>query len=491
MNKNKNILIVEDEIFVAKDLEFLLINEGYNVLGIIASGKEAIKRSIELQPDLVLLDITLSDEISGFDVASVIQFHHIPVVFVTATTREKNQSEIAESGTFGFIMKPFKKDELLATVEIALSKDKKYKKLMESEEKYRTLFTNMQNGLAYHKIVYDEQGVTKDIIFLEINKAFEKLTGLVREKIIGKRMSDIWSEPNNALAAMIKIFSKVEQTGESTQVEKYIEDLNKYFLINIYSPKSGYFTTLIEDVSKRKQAEDSLKRANEELKNLTIYMDTKVEEEEKKIARNLHDGLGQLLTAIKINLSLLCKNHAGGEKFIEKFESMNEMLDSSIQLVQNITKELRPVVLDDLGIIAAIHSRLLDFEETSGIKTIFICEPQDFSLEPDLSTSIYKIFLEIITNIIRHAKTKKVIIKFRKSKTSLSLIVRDYGIGITKEQISNSHSFGFIGIRERLNIWKGTMKVEGIPEKGTTIKIQIPLTTNAWKSAVLSGEEND
>ncbi len=490
MSKNKNILIVEDEMLVAVDLELLLKKEGYNVLGIINSGEEAIKRSIELQPDLVLLDITLSDNVSGFDVASVLRFHQIPIVFITATNLKQKQSKITESETFGFIMKPFNNDELLVTIEIALSKDKKYKKLLESEEKYRTLFVNMQTGLAYYKVVLDEQGAPIDIIFLEINGAFEKLTGLVREKIIGKRMSDILSVSKNALTALIEIFSKVSLTGESSQMENYIEDLDKHFRINVYSPKRGYFTTIIEDITTRKLAVEKLNRAHEELHNLTIYMDTKVEEEEKKIARNLHEGLGQLLTAIKINLSLLCKNHSDGEKFMEKIESINEMLDSSIQLVQNITKELRSVVLDDLGIIAAIQSRLLDFEETSGIKTIFTYYPQDVSLDPDLLITIYKIFLEIYTNIIRHAKTEKVVIKLRKFKTSLTLYIRDFGIGITSEQISSSLSFGLIGIRERLTLWNGTMNVVGISGKGTTIKIRVHLS-NTIKSNVLSGERND
>jgi len=266
--------------------------------------------------------------------------------------------------------------------------------------------------------------------------------------------------------------------------------VDKHFRINVYSPKRGYFTTIIEDITTRKLAVEKLNRAHEELHNLTIYMDTKVEEEEKKIARNLHEGLGQLLTAIKINLSLLCKNHSDGEKFMEKIESINEMLDSSIQLVQNITKELRSVVLDDLGIIAAIQSRLLDFEETSGIKTIFTYYPQDVSLDPDLLITIYKIFLEIYTNIIRHAKTEKVVIKLRKFKTSLTLYIRDFGIGITSEQISSSLSFGLIGIRERLTLWNGTMNVVGISGKGTTIKIRVHLS-NTIKSNVLSGERND
>ncbi|NQV18904.1 MAG: sensor histidine kinase, partial [Armatimonadetes bacterium] len=229
----------------------------------------------------------------------------------------------------------------------------------------------------------------------------------------------------------------------------------------------------LQDITERKQAEELLNRSHEDLRNLTIYMNTKVEEEKKKIAREIHDGLGQLLTGIKMNLTLFGKNIVNEQNKTEKIDSIKKMLDTCIQTVHDITKELRPVILDDLGIIAALQTRIADFEESSGIKCEFTCRPQHFTVDSDLALSIYRIFLELLTNIIRHAKTKKVIVRFQKQKTKISLHVRDYGIGITEEQISSSLSFGLIGIRERLNIWNGKMEIEGVPGKGTTAKIQI------------------
>ena len=179
-----------------------------------------------------------------------------------------------------------------------------------------------------------------------------------------------------------------------------------------------------------------------------------------------------------MSLTLLGKNISDKQNTVERLDSMKKMLDSGIHLVQNISKDLRPLVLDDLGIIAALQTRVADFEESSGIKCDFICQPQHFTIDPDMALSIYRIFLELFTNIIRHAKAKKVSVGFKKQKTKISLNVRDYGVGITEEQISSLLSFGLISIRERLNIWKGKMKIEGIPGKGTTVKIQIPIYKN-------------
>ena len=362
--------------------------------------------------------------------------------------------------------------------------------LFKSEEKYRLLARNSIDLIWQMDLRLN---------FTYVSPNSKEVFGYTQEEWIGTNLSkyattkEFFNMARQALKSLknYKTFNFV--MFEAKMLKRNGEEFPVEIIGKILLNKHGLPVALqgsTRDITERKQAEEALQKTHEDLQNLTIYMNTKVEEEKKRIARNLHDELGQFLTALKINLTLLSKNDAREEIFLEKYEAMNEMLDSSIQLVQDVTKELRSTVLDDLGIIAAIDSYLLDFQETSGIKTNFICIPQNFSVDPDLSSSIYLIFKEIFTNIIRHANTKKVTVKFRNFKTNISLMIQDYGIGITEEQISNPLSFGLIGIRERLNIWQGTMKVEGIPGKGTTIKIRIPLSyTN--KSNILAGESND
>ncbi|NQT65287.1 MAG: PAS domain S-box protein [FCB group bacterium] len=182
MSRKKSILIVENEMIIAKDLEMILLNEGYNVLGIISSGEEAIKQIIELQPDLVLLDLTLRENISGIDVASFVQFHHIPVICITAHSEEQVSKEIAESGPYGYITKPFQKKDLQIAIDIALYKFKIEKKLQESEAKLKTILHTMPSGLFTIDL-------NKKINTW--NKEAETITGLKAKETIGKLCPEI------------------------------------------------------------------------------------------------------------------------------------------------------------------------------------------------------------------------------------------------------------------------------------------------------------
>jgi PAS domain S-box-containing protein len=354
------------------------------------------------------------------------------------------------------------------------------KKMQESEEKYRILFQTMVQGVTY-------QNLEGHII--SANPSAERILGLTLAQMMGGTSIDPrWKSihedgsdfPGDTHPSMIAL--KTGKEIQNVRMGVFHPGANEYIWIDINAvpqfrsgeTKPYQVYTTFTDITEYKQAEEELNKTHQDLLNFSIYTDTKIEEEKKKIAREIHDGLGQLLSALKINLVLIGKSFTKEKEIIKKFNEMRNMLDASLQIVHNTTKELRPVILDDLGIISALQSRFSDLKVSSGIEIDFIWQPIHFTLEPDLSLTVYRVFMEIITNIMLHAKTRKVTIKFRKNKTCLSLIIRDYGVGITVDQITSSLSFGLIGIRERLNIWQGKMSIDGVPGKGTTIKIRIP-----------------
>jgi signal transduction histidine kinase len=154
---------------------------------------------------------------------------------------------------------------------------------------------------------------------------------------------------------------------------------------------------------------------------------------------------------------------------------MSTLIDSTIQSVKRISSELRPGILDDLGIASAIEWQTEEFQSRTAIQYELELFPKDMVLDEKLSTALFRIFQEALTNITRHARASRVHISFKQKSGKVELKIRDNGKGISKEKIQDSQSFGLIGIRERIRSLDGKFQIKGIPNRGTTITVKIPL----------------
>jgi signal transduction histidine kinase len=163
------------------------------------------------------------------------------------------------------------------------------------------------------------------------------------------------------------------------------------------------------------------------------------------------------------------------ELLLTKTKSMSRLIDMTIQSVQRISSELRPGLLDDLGLSAAIEWQADEFENRTGIKCNVEVDPEEIVLDRDRSTTIFRIFQESLTNIARHANATMVNVSLKEESYTVGLKVSDNGKGITKEKISDPTSFGLIGMRERVHSFGGYLSITGTPKKGTTVKVRIPL----------------
>ena len=242
----------------------------------------------------------------------------------------------------------------------------------------------------------------------------------------------------------------------------------------------GNVSQIIEytlDITKRKRAEEELKESREQLRNLSAYLQSSREQERASIAREIHDDLGQTLTALKMDLSWLGKRlPPDKDLLIDKSKSMSKIIDTSIQTVRRIITDLRPGILDDLGLEAAIEWQAEDFQTRTGIKFELTLDPEINILDQEHSTAIFRILQETLTNVARHAKATNVNISMREEGGEVVLEVRDNGKGITETQSSHPKSFGLMGIRERAHVLGGKAKISGIPGKGTTVTVRIPLS---------------
>jgi signal transduction histidine kinase len=216
------------------------------------------------------------------------------------------------------------------------------------------------------------------------------------------------------------------------------------------------------------------------LRNLSTHQQRTREQERKKIAREIHDELGQALTALKMDLSWLSKRIPQQQRgVIEKTESMSRLIDNTINTLRRIASELRPSLLDDLGIIAAIEWQASQFEKTSGIKCRVRKSFRSLSLGQDHSLAAFRILQESLTNVLRHAAATEVKIGLDKASGNLIIDIVDNGRGISHEECYDQKSLGLTGMRERALSIGGEVIINGITGKGTTVNVSIPLKAGA------------
>lgn len=229
-------------------------------------------------------------------------------------------------------------------------------------------------------------------------------------------------------------------------------------------------------MTERKRAEQELRDSHEQLQQLAARQNAVREEERVQIARAIHDRLGQELAVLKLDLSGLkskLRKDQGALKL--KARDLGKLADTMIQTVRQITYELRPPLLDDLGLVAAIEWELDEAHKHSGVQCVLKVEPDEIKLETDLSISLFRIFQEALTNTTRHAQATHVECALKLGPGVVELVIEDNGIGITPAQVANKKSYGLIGIRERAVQFGGVARITRPGNEGTRVHVEVPL----------------
>jgi signal transduction histidine kinase len=233
-------------------------------------------------------------------------------------------------------------------------------------------------------------------------------------------------------------------------------------------------------VDSHKKVEDAVRVSREQLRALSARLQSAAEKERAHIAREIHDELGQELTGLKYDVFALRGMLEGAEDeqrraTQEKLNSTLKSIDGIIHSVRRIATELRPPVLDTLGLSAAIEWQTADFEHRTGIRCRFASDPEEISLEQEKATAVFRVFQESLTNVARHSGATEVDISLERRDGRLVMRLRDNGKGIGEGQISGADSLGILGMRERILALDGELRIEGAAGDGTTVTVGIPL----------------
>jgi PAS domain S-box-containing protein len=231
----------------------------------------------------------------------------------------------------------------------------------------------------------------------------------------------------------------------------------------------------IMDITELKRTMEALKRSQELLRELTAHQDRVKEEERRRIAREIHDELGQTLLALRIDVSMLdTRTGKAHPRLNRKVRDALQHIDATVKTIRTIINNLRPAVLD-LGLVAAIEWQVAEFRRRSGISCDLQMDEEEFAVDDARATTLFRILQESLTNVIRHANATHVLIELHRQGDRLAMKITDNGVGIYPERRKPVNSFGLIGVEERIHALNGEFTVNSAPGKGTTLTIYIPL----------------
>ncbi|MFZ6800342.1 MASE3 domain-containing protein [Undibacterium sp. Di24W] len=236
-----------------------------------------------------------------------------------------------------------------------------------------------------------------------------------------------------------------------------------------------FYTVIFRDISERKIAKEKMAQYHAELSQLSSALQSIREEERKHIARELHDDLGQLLAALRMDLSLLQRDQNLADKSRLTLNSMDQLLLTSITTLRRIATDLRPRALDEGGLFFALQTLQKEFSQRHGVHCELIADEEQLILDDERSTAIFRIIQESLTNVARHAKANRVAIRFERGDQSLAFTIQDDGRGIEEGAMNKTRSFGLVGMRERIKAMQGEFNVQSEVGKGTKIEISLPL----------------
>ncbi|MBC7841989.1 MAG: PAS domain S-box protein [Gemmatimonadaceae bacterium] len=348
--------------------------------------------------------------------------------------------------------------------------------LRESEARYEAAFRLSPFRLTINRL--------DDGRFIEVNDAFLRDLGRDRGDVIGRTSVEmgLWADPTLRdryieRLKREKTIIELEFAGYERHGRREITRLSST-LIELQGVPC--VLTIAHDVTDRYHAELQLESSQQQLRALSSRQHQVREEERRSISREIHDELGQVLTGVKLDVAWA---HAhlppDATRAHARLAEALERIAGALEVVRRIATTLRPAVLDDIGLVAAIEWLVQQFAKRTGVRTTLDVPPRDPPLSSDARTTVFRIVQEALTNVARHAEARSAHVVFRVVPDSLTVSVRDDGRGITDGEMADTRSLGLLGLRERAIAAGGTLTIRGRARRGTTVTLHLPIPTDA------------
>lgn len=339
--------------------------------------------------------------------------------------------------------------------------------LARNEIKYRTLVEQAADAI----LLFENGGQLVDV-----NSGAISLLGYTKEELLTMKMQEMLAmEENRFNPFQLELMTKGSSSVRQWQMRKKDGSVVTTEVRSQQLP-DGRYLSVIRDLSERIKAEQELQHYYNQLKELNIYLQNVREDERTGIAREIHDELGQQLTVLKMDISWLSKKLDTDKPEIrEKLDGLLEMVDNTVKSVRRISSELRPSLLDDLGLPAAIEWHAQEFMKRTGLVIETSIEQQEVTLPGKLAITLFRVFQESLTNVARHANASLIHVTLKLENHRLLMEVLDNGQGFFIGDIERKKTLGILGMKERIAIIKGEYDIQSSPGKGTRVKVSIPL----------------
>lgn len=341
-------------------------------------------------------------------------------------------------------------------------------------ENARDRYSHLYDFAPVGYVTLDLQGAIR-----QINLTGAAMLGSERNKLVGKPLA-LWLH-ENCLAAFAQHLNRVFQSSERIVDEMTLRGddgaLRHISMLSMaisQGPQAApTCRTALVDISSLKAKEEELTHSRQQLRNLAAHLDRIRENERRHLAREVHDELGQKLTAMRFEVAMLGTSREPSQ-LAQVAAALTQQIDETIEAVRSIASDLRPAVLD-LGLAAAIEWQVKDFCRRTGMAYGLKLKGEEIDLDNERATAVFRIVQESLTNTLRHAQASKVEVSMRKVGDRLLLQVADNGVGLSAAALEKSRTFGIAGMRERVLLLDGAIEISGHPGHGTTLKVSIPL----------------